>query len=88
MLLQQRGRNFFYLLKIYFVTFFNYTGICTLIYVAFVLTKEVFKLYVLVCVLNPRGLEGYLKFELSYAKTTRRLVVVFVVILDQLQNIL
>ena len=50
------------------------------------LTKEVFKVYVLVCVLNPRGLVGYLKFELSYAKATRRhlsqLVVVFVVILD------
>ena len=54
----------------------------TNLYVGFVLTKEVFKLYVLVCVLNPRGLVGYLKFELSYAKATRRLVVVFVVILD------
>ena len=26
----------------------------------------------LVCVLNPRGLVGYLKFELSYAKNSEK----------------
>ena len=40
----------------------------------------------LVCVLNPWGQVGYLRFELSYAKATKRhlcqLDVVFVVILD------
>ena len=39
----------------------------TIIYVGFVLTKEVF-LGVLVFVLNPWGLLGYFRFELSYAK--------------------
>ena len=45
-----------------------------------------------ICVLNPWGLVGYLRFELSYAKATRRHLcqvdAVFVVILDLLQNIL
>ena len=80
MLLRQRGRDFFYLLKIYFVTFSsNYTRIYTLVYVGFMPTKEVFY------VLNPWGLV-YFRFELRYAKATRRhlcqLDVVLVVILD------
>ena len=73
MSLRQRGRDFFNLLKIYFVAFFStYTGICKLVYVCFVLTKEVLILGVLVnCVLNPWRLLGS-RFELSYAKATRR----------------
>ena len=34
--------------------------------------RSVLILGVLVCVLNPWGLVGYLRFELSYAKPTRR----------------
>ena len=78
MMLRQKGRDFFYLLKISFLTFFsNYTSLRTLVCIAFVLTKEV---------LNLWGLVGYLKFELSYANFARRhlsqLDVVFVVVLD------
>ena len=73
MLLRQRDRDFFYLLQIYFVTFFsNYTRICTLVIINadFVVTDKRSVLGMLICVLNPWGLVGYLRFELSYAKAT------------------
>ena len=89
MLLRQRIRDFFHLLKIYFAIFLLITQEYVHQYmVGFVLTKDGFRRACL-CTrveLNPWGLEGHSRFELSYTKATRRhlcqLDVVFVVVLD------
>ena len=65
MLLSQRGRD-----NIHFVTVSsNYTRICTLVYVGFMLTIK--RCYACLCV-ESLGASRLFRFELRYAKATRR----------------